>query len=64
MFPLIGILDIMIGAILLITAKKIAKNNSGLAIGIRIISVCLTVAGFATIYLMLSGKLILPLSTN
>lgn len=64
MYLLVGILAIIIGVILSITAKKIAKNKSGLAIGVRIIGVCLMVTGFAILYLLLSGKLILPLSTS
>ena len=60
MYPLISILAIIIGAILLMKSKKII-NNKRLRFGTRIIGVCMAVAGLVTFYLLLSGKLVLPL---
>lgn len=64
MYPIVAAIIMIIGIILFIFARKIAKENTVLAICLRAAGVILAAAGLAALYFLLSGKLVLPLSAN
>lgn len=64
MYPLLSIFIIVIGALLLAFASKIAKNNYVYQIGIKVISGILIIVGLLLLCFLLSGKLTLPLSNK
>lgn len=64
MYPIIAALTIIIGMALFIFAKRIAKENTALAICLRAAGILLAAAGLAALYFLLSGKLVLPLTEN
>ena len=65
MYPLISVFIIVVGALLLVFANKIIKNNKvnriGI-IGIKVVGGILIIVGLLLLYFLLSGKLTLPLS--
>ena len=62
MYPLISVFIIVVGALLLIFANKIIKNNKVNRIGIKVVGGILIIVGLLLLYFLLSGKLTLPLS--
>ena len=62
MYPLISVFIIVVGALLLVFANKIIKNNKVNRIGIKVVGGILIIVGLLLLYFLLSGKLTLPLS--
>ena len=62
MYPLISAFIIVVGALLLVFANKIIKNNKVNRIGIKVVGGILIIVGLLLLYFLLSGKLTLPLS--
>ena len=62
MYPLISVFIIVVGALLLVFANKIIKNNKVNRIGIQVVGGILIIVGLLLLYFLLSGKLTLPLS--
>ena len=62
MYPLISVFIIVVGALLLVFANKIIKNNKVNRIGNKVVGGILIIVGLLLLYFLLSGKLTLPLS--
>ena len=62
MYPLISVFIIVVGALLLVFANKIIKNNKVNRIGIKVVGGILIIVGLLLLYFLLSGKLTVPLS--
>ena len=62
MYPFISVFIIVVGALLLVFANKIIKNNKVNRIGIKVVGGILIIVGLLLLYFLLSGKLTLPLS--
>ncbi len=61
MYPLVSVLIIVVGALLLVFANKIIKNNKVNRIGIKVVGGILIIIGLLLLYFLLSEKLTLPL---
>ena len=57
MYPLISVFIIVVGALLLVFANKIIKNNKVNRIGIKVVGGLLIIVGLLLLYFLLSGKL-------
>ncbi|WP_343209915.1 hypothetical protein [Anaerolentibacter hominis] len=62
MYPVLSIFISILGLILFCLAGRIAKNNPIARNSIRAIGIILIAAGLILLYLLLSDKLVLPLS--
>ena len=63
MYILLAIFAVIVGICLLAFANRITKNST-VGIGVKIIGSVLIVFGVIMAYLLLSGKVVLPLSKN
>ena len=55
MYPLISVFIIVVGALLLVFANKIIKNNKVNRIGIKVVGGILIIVGLLLLYFLLSG---------
>lgn len=60
MYPILSVLLIIIGIIMLAFARKMARNQM-IVISIRLAGIIAAVSGLILLYLLLTGKLVLPL---
>ena len=63
MYILLAIFAIIVGICLFAFANRITTNST-MGIGIKIVGIILIVFGIIMAYLLLSGKVVLPLSKN
>ncbi|MCH5344478.1 MAG: hypothetical protein J1E64_10580 [Acetatifactor sp.] len=63
MYILLAIFAIIVGICLFAFANQITTNST-VGIGVKIIGIVLIVFGIIMAYLLLSGKVVLPLSKN
>lgn len=63
MYILLAVFAVIIGICLFVFAKRITKNST-VGVGVKIIGIVLIVLGIIMAYLLLSGKVVLPLSKN
>ena len=63
MYPLLAILVAVVGVCLFAFANRMAKNSAA-TIGSRMVGIVLIVVGLSLLYLLLSGKVVLPLSNG
>ena len=57
MYPLISVFIIVVGALLLVFANKIIKNNKVNRIGIKVVGGILIIVGLLLLYFLLSRKI-------
>ena len=63
MYILLAIFAVIVGICLFAFANRITKNST-VGIGVKIIGIVLIVFGIIMAYLLLSGKVVLPLSKS
>lgn len=63
MYSLLAVFAIIVGICFFVFAKRMIKNSKAV-IGINIVGTALIVIGIAMLYLLLSGKVVLPLSKD
>lgn len=63
MFLLLAVILIMAGICLFVSANRMTRN-SNMIIVVKIVSIALVVIGIVMSCLLLSGKVVLPLSTS
>lgn len=63
MYILLAIFAVIVGICLFTFANRITKNST-VNVGVKIIAIVLIVFGIIMAYLLLSGKVVLPLSKN
>ena len=61
MYPLLAILAAVVGICLFAFANRMTKNCT-VNIGVKILGIALVVVGISMSYLLISGKVVLPLS--
>ena len=62
MYPLMGALTVLLGALLFALAGAAGKKSRGAALALRAAGVLLTITGLTALFLLLTGRLTLPLS--
>lgn len=62
MYPIISVLISVVGALLFVFSKKIAKANKTLLIFMKVLGGALVVFGLVALYMLLSGKITLPIA--
>ena len=63
MYILLAIFAVIIGICLFVFSNQITKNRT-MCVGVKMIGIVLIVLGIIMAYLLLSGKVVLPLSKN
>lgn len=63
MYILLSIFAVIVGICLFAFSYQITKNSM-VSVGVKIIGIVLIVFGIIMAYLLLSGKVVLPLSKN
>lgn len=63
MYILLAVLAVIVGICLFAFSNRITKNST-VGIGIKIIGIILIAFGIIMAWLLLSGKIVLPLSKN
>ena len=61
MYSLLAVFAVIIGICLLAFANRMTKNNAVIICG-KTVGIALVVVGFFMLYLVFSGKVVLPLS--
>lgn len=63
MYPLLALFIVIVGICLFAFANRMTKR-SAVVIGIKVVGIVLIIVGLSLLYLLLSGKVILPLSNG